>query len=202
MNPIFAHIFRALPAKYLNRAIIAGGAAACYEKADDIDVWVLGLNDDKKVEQFKADLRTAGISNIEFVDDSEVIGKKTDSGANWNNQVIANVPIGIPLPNPDIFAMDDFTKPVQIMASVFMDAQSLLEDFDLSIHAIGYNCVGTIFKAKNWTNLEDSPKLIADPKSPDRTLSRYRRFCLRYRLAPDLQILKRLCEMPDPEPLH
>lgn len=55
MNTELALIFRLIPTKYLTRTVIADGATACYEKANDIDIWVFGLNDDKKVEKFVLD---------------------------------------------------------------------------------------------------------------------------------------------------
>ncbi len=201
MNSIFAHVFRCLPAKYLDRAVIAGGAAACYEKADDIDIWILGLNNDKKVAAFTKDLRAMNIEGIEFVDTAvEAIEKKTDSGENLNNQIVANIPRGILLPDPGIFVTATFTKPVQIMASVFMTSTDLLMDFDLSTHCISYNASGEKNLLVATTGLGSPPKVVCPPKSPDRTLSRYRRLCLRYGLAPDPSELVALCCMPDPEP--
>ncbi len=199
MNPVFAHIFRLIPARYLSKAIIAGGAAACYEKADDIDVWVLGLNDDAKVERFKEDLRAMNIDGIEFVTPEDVIEKQCDSGSNWNNQIIANIPKGILIESGEIFG-DEYSKPVQIMASVFMFPSDLLSDFDLSTHCIGFNASGQEYRIAATTTTDVAPRIVCSPKSPDRTLSRYRRFCLRYGVAPDPEELVKLCAMPDPEP--
>ena len=199
LNPVFAHIFRLIPTRYLSKAIIAGGAAACYEKADDIDVWVLGLNDDKKVEKFKEDLRAMNIDGIKFVTPDDVIEKQCDSGSNWNNQIIANISCGIAVPEDSIFDIT-YSKPVQIMASVFMSPSDLLSDFDLSTHCIGFNASGQEYRIAATTTTDVAPRIVCAPKSPDRTLSRYRRFCLRYGVAPDPTELVKLCTMPDPEP--
>jgi len=180
-------------------AVIAGGAAANYQKADDIDIWVLGINDDNKLEMFIAALKAANIPGIKFVEDQTDGEETLPYENNWNNVIVADIPGGISIPNDSIFDFEQTTKPIQIMASVFMNAFDLLNDFDLSTHAIGYGSDGSIFKATGWTGLADSPKVISDPISPDRTLSRYRRFCLRYGLAPDINELVKLCTMPDPE---
>ncbi len=199
MNPVFAHIFRLIPTRYLSKAIIAGGAAACYEKADDIDVWVLGLNDDKKVEKFKEDLRAMNIDGIEFVTPEEVIEKQCDSGSNWNNEIVANIPNGVVTDEVDDIFGESRSKPVQIMASVFMSPSALLSDFDLSTHCIGFNASGQEYRLAATTTTDVAPRIVCSPKSPDRTLSRYRRFCLRYGVAPDPEELVTLCTMPDPE---
>lgn len=201
MNSSFKAVFNLIPPQYRSSAVIAGGAAACLEKADDIDVWVLGLDDGIKVTKFKqalGHLKAHGKwTEIDFVDNAEQTAKQCDSGENWNNQIIANIKDGITLPNDDPFALDECTKPVQIMASVFHTPQDLLNDFDLSVHCVAVMPNGTEVRLTNrTTSLTEPPKVVGQPK----TLSRYRRFCLRYGLQPDPAELVKLCNMPDPTP--
>ena len=195
MHTTLAQVFiNTLPEKYRSRAVIAGGAAADLNRANDIDIFVLGLNSPPKVIAFRHDLKALKIPGMELRDifkrgegEDATLCKITDSDVG-NNIVVADIP-------EDPFAG---RLPIQILASPYMTVTDLLLNFDLSCHCVAYTVDGQRHILENvTTDLTKPPKAVA-PAFPEYTLGRYRRFCLRYGFKPDAEELIRLCTMPEP----
>ena len=192
MNPVFKQVFDLLPENYRDRAVIAGGAAADFNRANDIDVFVLGLNSTPKVIQFKNSLKIPNMIQRDLftrgTGEDATICKITDSDIG-NNIVIGDIP-------EDIFGT--IYKPVQILASPYLSVTDLLLNFDLSCHCVAYTPDGERHVLENITTGLDVPPKSVNPQFPEYTLGRYRRFCLRYGLQPDATELIKLCTIPEP----
>ena len=69
MNPIFKRVFNLIPEQYRLSSAIAGGAVVDLYKATDIDVFVLALSTQAKIDAFCSALRICRISGITFRDE-------------------------------------------------------------------------------------------------------------------------------------
>lgn len=178
MNPIFSQIFSKLPTKYMRNACIAGGAAVDLAKASDIDVFILNITRGKYVTALQNDLKAAikGIK-IETVN-TEYTGPSL---------LVATIPGGGILPD------------IQIIASECWDIGSLLDNFDLSTHAVAWGPDGVRYVHPMTTSTREAPVIIM-LTDPVRTLLRYRKLCLRYKIPVSAAAMNLLCQTPDKEP--
>jgi hypothetical protein len=177
MHPLIAKAFTLLPPDYRNTAYVAGGAAVNITTASDIDVFVLGLNDEEKIEAFEAQLRTfLAAKKVKFrtdktfVKDPETI--ETDSAVDGHFNVVVDIPMKV------------IGLPVQLIASPFMTVEDLLRDFDLSVHCVAYN-QGGILTVLPETTLLVEPIRLLHSNIPGLTRKRYTRLCERYMLPED-----------------
>ena len=175
MNKIIENAFSLIPPDWLHQAVIAGGAAACLEKASDIDIFILDVPCDYDVQA----LRNA-IQNIPGI----VMRGDKDPKYTDDFNVIADIPGLIP---------------VQIIASKFETVDELLRDFDISTHAVAITPDGLTHTIPAFTGQHQTPRVMT-LRNPELTLARYRRICLRYDLTPDANELVRLCTTPDRTP--
>lgn len=181
MNKILQNAFNLIPAPWRNRAVIAGGAAACFDKADDIDIFVLDMPHDEDVIKFRAALRAADIPGIVF-------REGLDPAYTEKLQVVADVP--------------SIALPVQIIATRLATKHELLMDFDISTHVAAITPDGVLHIRPGRTSLINETPKILSWATPERTLVRYRRICIRYGLEPDMADLRKLCTLPDPKDIH
>ena len=191
MNPTFKQVFDLLPEKYRSSAVIAGGAAADLSRANDIDVFVLGLNSPPKVIRFRDALKIQDMVRrdlfIRGTGEDAAICKITDSDIG-DNIVVGDIP-------EDVL---NGIRPIQILASPYLTVTDLLLNFDLSCHCVAYTLDEQRHILDGITTGLDVPPKAVTPAFPEYTLGRYRRFCLRYGLQPDAAELVKLCTIPEP----
>ena len=189
MEFLFNRVFGFIPKEYRNQSCIAGGAAVSLMSAGDIDVFILGINEEYKAENLKKALTAAKIPGLEFRDQpvpvKDIDFLLNDSAVDGHFNVIAEI-------DNELFQLK-----IQIMGSPFMAVTDLLKDFDLSTHCVAYTPDGTRHTIPETTPVPESPKVVHS-NIPGITISRYRKLCKRYGLKPDPNELVKLCEMPDP----
>ena len=186
MNIVFQRILNLLPKEYRDKAYIAGGAAACFELADDIDVFVLGIITEQESAEFEKALHDMKVLGMTFRSDKPVLDKPhTDSCVNGHFNVRAEIPSA------------GVIQPIQFIGSPFTTIDELLQDFDISTHCWAVDVTGKSFSIPESTSMYRVPKLVHS-NIPNITLVRYRKICLRYKLAPDPNELVKICVLPEP----
>ena len=186
MNIIFQRILNLLPKEYQDKAYIAGGAAACFELANDIDVFVLSINTEQESAKFEKALHDMNIPGMTFRSDKPVLDKPhTDSCVDGHFNVRAEIPSA------------GVIQPIQFIGSPFTTIEALLQDFDISTHCWAVDVTGKSFSIPESTPINGTPKLVHS-NIPNITLVRYRKICLRYKLAPDPNELVKICALPEP----
>jgi hypothetical protein len=150
---------------------IAGGYAACPDKAGDIDVWLL----DQDIKGSTWNLQHS-------------IALQIDRTVNAFRRFPDDVPEHVQKDYQDTtFALlrayhsKVSGKTVQILAAPEKTLQELVNRFDVSTHAIGYMLADpfTLVKGKNWTPIDQQPR-ACHLNTPDSTRERLVKLCARY----------------------
>lgn len=211
MNPVFKRLFKLVPDGYRDNSCIAGGAAVDLETADDIDIFVLGITDDSKMNHFRNQLTAMGIpgAHIRDINNAEDTAKEADKGPlhadtvkrkrhietiaqqdvqqkryGNKNSVCVDIPATI------------FFPAIQIIASPWRNPQELLRNFDLSIACVAFSPKGETITIDETTDIKTPPKVV-HLTWPVHTFIRYRRYCQRFNLEPDPQELVKICIAAD-----
>ena len=178
--------FQLIPEEYRSRAVIAGGAAASFVYASDVDIYILGLDEDGAYK----------LSAILDRQRSTIPGMRVSMpGSGEFDELCSNYP------EKDDFrviaGIPDAVTPVQIIATWNETVKDLLQGFDISTHCVAYTSDGTRHTIAETTDLTVSPRFVS-MHAPDKALARYRKICLRYGLQPDPAELVRACLVPEP----
>ena len=171
---VFRTIFAKIPDKYRPFAVIAGGAAADFTRARDIDVFLLGSST-RRLRKLKGELRAI----------PGFITEDASSPYNVECEVVGRVDLRV-------------GKPVQFIATAHRNIVELLHGFDISTHCVAYSSELIRHTCLATTGLTETPQLV-DVRFPHVALGRYRKICLRYNLEPDPRALVTLCKTPDYE---
>lgn len=145
---------------------IAGGAVVRFDRAEDIDVFVMDFDMEAAVSQSQM---LAEKLAEEFAGRME-ISNNTERMAGYtkNRMLIATVFDAL------------FKKPVQVIATTFPDAGSIIDSFDLSVHAWAvtrpHYLIGSLVKS---THMNETIK-VNRWDTPESTLSRLRKLEDRY----------------------
>lgn len=154
-------VFDVLPNK-CNKIFIAGGAAADFDLAADVDVWIPGNSITAGIELFNAihlpKRACYSSKKAKYTEDKEqdftLIGE---------------------------FYFEPINKMVQILVARGTITQ-ILNRFDLSIHQIAYTRDGASHHSMYWTTTKTPIEITRINKS---TFGRYIKLCKRYGLKPD-----------------
>lgn len=169
-----------LSGDYAERAVIAGGFAACPALASDIDVWVLDCNDP---EQAREDIigcwKTLGrlgcggmLSKITIEEDNHVRVDGSEHSAGYGKSLEWNiVRVGI-------VELMNASKPFHVLTTDCEDATLLVDTFDISTHAIAlYPATMRVVKGNKWTAINVPPVKLRDTPT---TAARLQKLCTRY----------------------
>lgn len=184
-----AQILSQLPVSLRKYACIAGGAAVDFDKATDVDVYIMnyhGLTD--AVERREAILElfeqpktvaTASVSNAMSEDTNlKCAAPKEYAGTKIVKEIVTG------------------KKPIQIMDTDAKTPQEVLAKFDLSTHALAYTYDGNWISRpdSNIDRTSESPRLgyVHDPVA---TWGRYFKLCKRYNLPLSFETLVVLFHM-------
>jgi len=126
---------------------IAGGYAACPEKASDIDVWIKTKS---LLPQTVADVLNGQFGHRTWTT------LPADARNAWgfrNRRQLAHT-------RSDKFRMPGLDKPVEVMLTDSLP-QELIAGFDISTHAVAITSTGT-YRAKFWTPVDEAPVINED----------------------------------------
>lgn len=166
------------------RTFIAGGFAANPNKANDIDLWIVG--DEPHPDVAEKILRHLGnnghditVRNFPFYTDVQLTPGRTV----WFRVCDVND-----------FYSNGKRMPVQIMATTYHDVDELLAYFDLSPHkkAIAISD-GLEIIGRGFTTPDEQPRATRFD-TPHSTLRRYFRLCERYGHRPNWDDVNQLCQ--------
>lgn len=169
-----------LPTTLQSEAWIAGGYAHDPEKAEDIDLWVVGENNLDDVEFIiRSHLVLKGMLSRHSplqreLELSELSDELYDSGDDF--RVVANV--GVKLPTGGM-------KAVQVIVTRQPDIDSLLERFDITTHRIAYSLLQPqMFKVgEGYFPMGQQPRVKVFDR-PAQRLKRIQRIAQRYGFEP------------------
>lgn len=171
------NLLKLLPTELAKRAVVAGGYAADPFRAQDIDMWILGvpIDDFTKVSRHIRSRLAAQDYDYELPDPVQTYGAEIDF------HFIATV------------SAPGISKPVQILATSHTTAESLLNRFDVSSHqiAIGIEDLA-ITITDTFTATDVQPRLTNITTLPSQNLKRLERICKRYGFEPLEDDLRRL----------
>lgn len=145
---------------------IAGGAVVRFDRAEDIDVFVMDMDMEAAVSQCQMLLEKLAeefAGNVELADQAV-----RASGYSKNRMLIGSV--------TDVL----FKKPIQVIATTFPDAGSIIDSFDLSVHAWAvirpHYLVGSLMKSTHMNEVIRVNRW----DTPESTLTRLRKLEDRY----------------------
>lgn len=143
-------MFGFLPEQYRAYAYIAGGWAACPSLATDMDVWVVvpGAN----LALLKEELLAHLVGRVSV----EVLGDQPTHAEYANTLKVAILKTG-------------GRKDVHLLVSDAQIIEQVIEEFDISTHALAIGPVGDIHKATFWTSIREQPIVNKmTPTTPER----------------------------------
>ena len=165
VHPQLETIFTWLPERCPS-IFIAGGAAADYDKASDVDIWFPAAAADEAlrfINRFTVNALTKADEQLN--NDIGAVVTPDYVGSNSKSVVIGVVW------HPSV------AKPIQIMLNTTESSYKLMNTFDLSCHAIAIHSDGKVVLGKYYTPL-DKPIRVRSGSSL--SLSRYIKMCSRY----------------------
>lgn len=176
-----------LPAGLLPDALVAGGYAADPAKAEDVDLWVIGVVDFDAVE---AKIRGYLMAN-HLLTEGPLL---RDAEREWQRELSADLGDIIPYEDhPGVFrvVVDHIKSGVRrpdgrlLLLQIILSAQTsflgLLRTFDISTHQIGYSLLKpeSPIRAATYTVPFEQPRVV-NIERPHATLKRVERIFPRY----------------------
>lgn len=181
-----------LPADLRSKAMVAGGYAADPSRANDIDLWVVGMADLPGTERYiRKYLGEVGWLSSDRAD-SLASEEYQDSG---DFRVVAMHHVYEPIAVSEDYpsGLGSKTWTVQILISNQPTFLHLLNRFDLSVHQIGYSldAPNVAILAPTFTTIHEQPRVV-NFERPNQTFRRVERIFPRYGFEPlekDIQLL-------------
>lgn len=173
-----------VPERWRSKAVVAGGFAADPARARDVDIWIPA---DNRYHEARTDVRNH-LRKLGLEYTLEIEHSTTDDeerAEDYAHHLVATIPNGFG------------NRPVQILVSDAVNAQQLVEGFDISTHAIakslqpGTGGAMRVTFAARWTGTRVPPRVMRWT-TPEDTLRRLQRVMLRYGVAADKGDLERL----------
>jgi hypothetical protein len=146
---------------------IAGGWAACPALADDMDVWLYGIQDDNDEDGGGEHERIRGLLADNFV---------RDYGSAFEEQNTKTTYLAGGLVTRVGYISDGGVK-LHVLITDQSRPIDLVEAFDISTHAVAITSEGMAIKSKRWTPVNVPPKKLADTSTTD---ARMEKICARF----------------------
>lgn len=194
-----------IPQALREHAWIAGGYAHSPEKAQDLDLWIVGRDDLDAAEiqvrghlMEKGFLQTSALLRVEEREFGDSMYDEHPHGF----RVVANVIIEVLEETETLALTYNHITPVQILVTSQPTIQALLDHFDITTHRIAYRLLEpTTFKVGDGYFPIGAQPRVKRWDTPEQTLQRLEKITARYGFQPhpeDVQALE--ASMPDTKP--
>lgn len=175
-----------IPAHLHKNTWIAGGATVNADPRD-VDIWVIVSGEEEKNQVSKYILSHLAAAHL----DVDLFDPAQYAWSTNRNNI------------SKIGSVDAYGKPCQVMVWIGEDIYTLLDSFDLSIHAHAVNLnTGQRVSGPRATHLESGSIRVQDFSRASSTLRRYVRLCDRYKVIPNREDVLNLATRIRQDAIH